>query len=67
MDPDDADLVGVADATEGPDEVPRLDRPAGAGGEHQAEVGPGGTHLGAVPLLAFGLELERLMEHFVPN
>jgi hypothetical protein len=62
MDLDDPDLVVVADAAERPDQVPRLDRPPGASGEHQAEVGPGAAHVSAVGVLALGLELERLVD-----
>jgi hypothetical protein len=58
MDLDDPDLVAVTDAAEGSDQVPRLDRPPGACGEHQAEVRPGAAHVGPVGLLALGLEFE---------
>jgi len=59
---DDPDLVVLADAPEGPDEVPRLDRPPGPGGEHQFYCWPGGAHVSAVGGLTFGLKLERLAD-----
>jgi hypothetical protein len=59
---DNPDLAAVADAAEGPDQIPRLDRAAGAGGEYQAEVGPGPAHVGTVGVLALGLELQRLVD-----
>lgn len=40
--------VSVTDAAEGPDQVPRLDRAARPGGEHQAVVLPSAAELGAV-------------------
>jgi hypothetical protein len=35
MDLDEPDLVVVVDAAEGADQVARLDRPSGPGGEHE--------------------------------
>jgi hypothetical protein len=60
MDLDDPDVVAVADAPEGPDEVARLDRAAGAGREHQPGFRPGGAHVSTVRSLRVLLELERV-------
>ncbi len=60
VDLDEPDLIGVADAPEGPDEIARLDRPPGPGGEHEPGFRPGRAHVDPVGGLAFGLELERL-------
>ena len=59
---DDPDLVAVADTAERPDKIPRPDRPPCAGGEHEIGVRPGPAHVGAVDVLTFGLELERLAD-----
>jgi hypothetical protein len=60
MDLDDPDAVAVADAPEGPDQVARLDRPTGAGREHEAGFRPGGAHVSPVGSLTVFLELERV-------
>jgi hypothetical protein len=60
MDLDEPELVLVADAPEGADQVARLDRPSGPGGEYEPAFWPGGAHDGAVGGLLVGLELERL-------
>src|ERR1700730_3094661 len=60
MDLYDPDLLVVADAAEGPLEVPRLDRPPDPGGEHEASVWPGRAHVSPVGSLLLGVELERL-------
>src|SRR5690242_7555383 len=64
MDFDEPELVLVADAPEGADQVARLDRPSGPGGEHEPAFWPGGAHDSAVGGLPFGLELERLTGEF---
>ena len=48
VDLDRPEFVGVADATEGPDEVARLDRPSGPGGEDQVCCWSGRAHVGPV-------------------
>jgi len=58
---DHADLVLVADAPEGPDEVPRFDRPASAACEDQVRAGPGRAHVEAVVALLGELRLECLV------
>jgi hypothetical protein len=60
VDRDDPDLVVVADAPEGADQVAGLDRPSGTGGEHEIGWRPAGAHVGPVAGLTFGLELEGL-------
>jgi hypothetical protein len=60
MNLDSPDLVVVADAAEGPDQIARLDRPPGPGSEDEARVGPGLAHVGLIGSLSFTLELERL-------
>src|SRR5262249_24758211 len=60
MDFDEPELVLVADAPEGADQVARLDRPSGPGSEHEPAFWPGGAHDGAVGGLLVGLELECL-------
>jgi hypothetical protein len=56
----------LTSAPEGPNgeqyEVPRLDRPPGPGGEHQAGGRPGRVHVSPVGGLLLGLELERLVD-----
>jgi hypothetical protein len=56
-----ANLVLVADSSEGADEVPWLDRPAGAAGEDQVCAGPGRAHVEAVAGLLCELGLECLV------
>jgi hypothetical protein len=60
MDLDEPELVLIADAPEGADQVARLDRPPRPGGEHEPAFWPGGAHDSAVGRLLVGLELERL-------
>jgi hypothetical protein len=50
--------VGVADAAEWPDQIPRLDRPASFSGEDQAVVLPGATELDAIGRLRIMAGLE---------
>lgn len=51
MQADLADTVGVAEASEGPDQVARLDWAAGAGREDESGLRPGGSEPGAVGVL----------------
>jgi len=60
MDLDQPDVVAVADAAEGRDEVPRLDRAAGPSGEDQARIRPGPAQVGLVAGLLGSLCTERL-------
>jgi len=60
VDLDDPDLVVVADAPEGSDEVARFDRPPRPGGEDDAGCRPGRAHVDQVGSLTFGLELDCL-------
>jgi hypothetical protein len=60
VDLDEPDLVVVADAAEGADQVALLDRPSGPGGEHEPAFWPGGAHDGTVGGLLVGLDLECL-------
>jgi hypothetical protein len=59
VDLDEADLVVIADAPEGADEVARFDRPPGPRGEHEPGFRPSSAHVDAVGGLPLGLELER--------
>src|SRR5579859_7641999 len=60
MDLDQPELVGVAYATKGADEVPRLYRPPCPGREHEPGLWPGRAHVCPVHGLPSVLELERL-------
>ena len=60
VDLDEPDLVVVADAPEGADEVARFDGPPGASSEHESGFWPGRSHVDSVGGLPLGLELERL-------
>jgi hypothetical protein len=60
VDGDHADVVLLADAAEGADEVPRLDRSARAAGEDQVGAGPGRARAEAVAGLLGELCLECL-------
>jgi hypothetical protein len=48
MDPDHPELVVVADAAEGPDQVPGFDRTTAAGSEHESGILPGAPECLAV-------------------
>src|SRR5215475_1314893 len=60
MNLDQPDLVGVADAAKGADQVARLDRTACPGREHESGLWPSRAHVGPVGGLLGSLELERL-------